>query len=77
MSFEEVVLAVMQRAWPRYTVGFEPDDGVWVAQYSADLEAPVIAAASPEALTTLLGDDASRRRGGGRDSSVHSGESRD
>ncbi len=65
MSFDEVALAVMQRAWPHYTIGFEPDDGVWVAQYSADLRAPIIAAASPEALTSLLGDDASRRRGGG------------
>jgi hypothetical protein len=64
MSFDEVALAVMQRAWPGYTIGFEPADGVWVAQYSADSLAPVIAAASPEALTTLLGDDASRRRGG-------------
>jgi hypothetical protein len=64
MSFDEVALAVMERAWPHYTIGFEPDDGVWVAQYSADLPAPIIAAASPEALTTLLGDDASRRRGG-------------
>jgi hypothetical protein len=63
MSFDEVALAVMQRAWPRYTIGFEPDDGVWVAHYSADPQAPVIAAASPEALTILLGDDASRRRG--------------
>ncbi len=64
MCFDEVALAVMQRAWPGYTIGFEPDDGVWVAQYDADLEAPMIAAASPEALTTLLGDDAGRRRGG-------------
>jgi hypothetical protein len=64
MLFAEVALAVMQRAWPGYTVGFEPDDGVWVAQYSAELRAPIIAAASPEALTALLGDDASRRRGG-------------
>jgi hypothetical protein len=64
MSFDEVALAVMQRAWPRYTIGFEPADGVWVAQYGADLRAPIIAATSPEALTTLLGEDASRRRGG-------------
>jgi hypothetical protein len=64
MSFDDVVQAVMQRAWPHYTIGFEPDDGVWVAQCSTDLEAPVLAAASPEALTTLLGDDAGRRRGG-------------
>ncbi len=63
MSFDEVALAVMQRAWPGYTIGFEPGDGVWVAQYNADPVAPIIAAASPEALTTLLGDDANRRRG--------------
>jgi hypothetical protein len=65
MSFDEVALAVMQRAWPGYTIGFEQDDGVWVAQHSADSLAPVIAAASPEALTTLLGDDASRGGDGG------------
>jgi hypothetical protein len=64
MSCDEVALAVMQRAWPHHTIGFEPDDGVWVAKYSADLRAPIIAAASPAALTTLLADDASRRRGG-------------
>jgi hypothetical protein len=64
MRFDEVALAVMQRAWPGYTIGFEPDDGVWVAQYGPDPDAPIIAAGSPEALTTLLGDDASRRRGG-------------
>jgi hypothetical protein len=64
MFFDEVALAVMQRAWPHYAIKFGPDDGVWVARYSSDRRAPIIAAASPEALTALLGDDASRRRGG-------------
>ncbi len=65
MTFDDVALAVLQRAWPAYVIAYVAGDGVWVARFSADQAAPVIAGDSPETLTTLLGDDTSRRRRGG------------
>ena len=68
MPFDEVALAVMRKAWPDYSIGFEPEGGAWKAKYRADLLAPALTADSPEQLTSLLFDDASHRRRGGGDS---------
>ncbi len=68
MPFDEVALAVMRKAWPDYTIGFEPGAGAWKARYLTDLLAPALTADSPEALTSLLFADASHRRRGGVDS---------
>lgn len=65
MSFDEVALAVLRKAWPDYTIGFEPEGGAWKAKYRADLLSPVLTADSPEELTSLLSYDASDRRSGG------------
>jgi hypothetical protein len=67
MSYDEVALAFLRKAWPDYTIGFEPGGGAWKAKYRADLHAPVLTADSPEELTSLLSDDAARRRRGGVD----------
>jgi hypothetical protein len=68
MPFDEVALAVLRKAWPDYSIGFEPDRGAWKAKHRADRLAPVMTADSPEALTSLLFADASHRRRGGVDS---------
>jgi hypothetical protein len=64
MTFDEVALAVMRKAWPDYTIEFVADVGAWVARYIYDGLSPVMTADSPEALTSLLSDDASHRRRG-------------
>jgi hypothetical protein len=64
VTFDDVALAVMRRAWNDYKIGYVADDGVWVARYIYDGLAPVLPAASPEELTTILSNDASDRRRG-------------
>jgi len=68
MTFDEVALAVMRKAWPDYDIGYTADDGGWVARFRADQLAPIISAESPEELTAKLSADASNRRRRGADS---------
>jgi hypothetical protein len=62
VTFDDVALAVMRKAWRDYDIGYVVDDGVWVARYINDGLAPVLPAASPEELTAMLSNDASDRR---------------
>jgi hypothetical protein len=62
VTFDDVALAVMRKAWHDYDIGYVADDGVWVARYIDDGLAPVLPAASPEELTAMLSNDASDRR---------------
>jgi hypothetical protein len=66
VTFDDVALAVMRKAWNDYKIGYVADDGVWVARYIHDGRAPVLPAVSPEELTAILSNDAAdRRRGAG------------
>jgi hypothetical protein len=62
VTFDDVALAVMRKAWHDYNISYVADDGVWVARYIHDGLAPVLPAASPEELTAILADDTSDRR---------------
>jgi hypothetical protein len=69
MTFDDAALAVMRKAWPDYTIEFVADDSAWVAWYVYDGLSPSMRAESPEALTSLLSEDASSRRRGEAESS--------
>jgi hypothetical protein len=66
VTFDDVALAVMRKAWHDYDIGYVADDGVWIARHIDDSLAPMLPAASPEELTAMLSNDASDRRREGR-----------